>query len=169
MTALISLSDDDVPPADSESTENDTAPLRCEIDGCHNTLTYSGRGRRPKRCDEHKRNTGDGKRSSGNWSRANEVENALSKYVDGIAFGIKMIHPADGEVIAVGGPAIAHELVELGRIDKTWRKTLERCAAPGKYGPLTLASLGVLLPIMVNHGLLPQFQIPTDSGKGEPV
>lgn len=73
--------------------------------------------------------------------------------------GLRLVNPADGKVIAEGGPAVIHELVELAKTDAKFRKPLEMLATPGKYGPLGLALMGVIVPIMANHGLLPQFEI----------
>jgi len=70
------------------------------------------------------------------------------------------VNPTDGRIVADGGPAVVHELVELAKTDSALRKPLELLATPGKYGPLTLAVAGVILPIMANHGLLPQFEFP---------
>lgn len=162
MTALVSLSPDDVP-EDVAPTVNgsDVPPLRCETDGCHNTLTYSGRGRRPKFCDEHKaQKPATGTKRQTGWQKGDTVEANLTKLLNWSAAGIMFINPADGKVIAKGGPAVAHELVELARIDKRFRPYLEWLAAPGKYGPLTLATAALVLPIMANHGLVPQFVIP---------
>jgi len=157
---LMALSADDIPP---EPDSSDVPPLRCEHDGCQNTLTYSGRGRRPKFCEEHKKTntstgTGTGKRSA--WPKGDAVEKNLAKLLNWSAAGITFINPADGKVIAKGGPAVAHEVVEIARQNKSWRPYLEWIAAPGKYGPLTFALAAMLIPVMVNHNLLPQFILP---------
>jgi hypothetical protein len=45
-------------------------------------------------------------------------------------------------------------LVELARSDKKLRGYLEMLAAPGKYGALAMAVLGIVIPILVNHGVI---------------
>jgi len=164
---LIGLAPDDVP------TDDDIAPLRCEVDGCTNTLTYSGRGRKPKYCDEHKSatsaGTSSGKRST-KWPDAEQVEKQILRYLNGLGMAVTWVNPVDGTIIAKGNPAVAHELVELGKIDKTWRKWLDRIAKPGKYGPLAMALAPTVIGIAANHNLLPQFQIPTANDlRGEGV
>jgi len=162
----------EIDPNDFGFTSDDTAPLRCNEPGCTNELTYSGRGRKPTKCDEHKgsRSTSTGTRSPRGWSGSAEVETVLVQYVNAIGTGVTFINPDDGRVIATGGPAIAHELVELAKSDMKLRKTLTSLTRPGKYGPLTLATMAVVLPIMANHGLLPQFRVPgatTDTNSPE--
>lgn len=157
MTDVFDITSDmDVAP-----TSSDTSPLRCQYDGCTNSVTKPARGRTPKFCDEHKvtAKTSSG-RSSAKWARADEIEKTLAKYLDMLAMGIMLVNPDDGRVIASGSDAVARELVELGRVDKTWRKWLERIAAPGKYGGLTAAMLPIIIGLMANHKLLPQFVIP---------
>jgi hypothetical protein len=148
------------------SAAGDKAPLRCQVNGCTTAVTKPARGRTPKFCENHK-NQGNGSRSSTSgksWTRAVEIETLLTQYVIGVGTGIRLLNAADGLVIVEGGPAIIHELVELAKTDTKIRKYLEWLAAPGKYAPITLALMGVALPIMANHNLLPQFtvNIPTD-------
>jgi hypothetical protein len=151
--ATFPLADEDIPP---DIEPNDDAPLRCQFDGCSNEVVKPARGRTPKFCPEHRRqaSTPTGKRSA-NWGRANEIENILNKYALGLSFGITLVNPVDGRIVAQGTPAVVHEIVELGRVDKQWRKYLEMIATPGKYGPLVMASLTIVIPVMANHKLLP--------------
>lgn len=143
---------------------SDAAPNRCQQPGCTTALVKPARGRTPKFCDEHKRGgTATGSKSgvSGkSWPRAQEIESILTKYVEGVGMGLMLLNPADGEIVAQGGPAIVHELVELAKTDKNMRKYLEWLATPGKYAPLTMACAGVALPIMANHGIMPPLFLP---------
>lgn len=148
----------------------DTPPNRCNHPGCTDAVVRTGKGGRPpKYCPAHKdnRNRGKGTATGGRsnvsgktWGRAVEVETILTKYVAGLGWAIQLVNPKDGKVVADGGPAVVHELVELAKTDTRLRKPLEFVATPGKYGPLSLALLAVIAPIMANHGLLPQFQVP---------
>lgn len=143
---------------------DDKAPLRCQEPGCTNAVTKPARGRTPKFCDEHKPASKAGTRSSGSWPKANETEISLNRIIGGIGAGLSLFNEVDGSVIATGGPSVVHELVELAKSDKTLRKYLEWIAAPGKYGPLTMALMGVIFPIAMNHGLVPKIfvHMPTD-------
>lgn len=158
--ALVSLSPDDVPPVTNNDSD-DIAPLRCEVDGCNNTLTYAGRGRRPTRCEEHKRNKPSANPRQGKgWAKGDEVERALTRVLKIFGAGVAWVNPKDGTIIAKGGPAVSRELVNLARAKKDLRPYLEWLAAPGVYGPLVMALATIVLPIMANHKLLPQLIIP---------
>lgn len=164
--ASFELKDNDIAPA-IKSREGDTAPLLCQHPGCTNAVTKPARGRTPRFCDEHKTTrTGTGSRSATSgksWVRATEIENILTQYVKGIGAGLSLLNAVDGSVIAEGGPAVIHELVELAKTDKNIRKYLEWLATPGKYAPLTLATMSVALPILANHNMLPRLFVPTSS------
>lgn len=157
----------DIPP-DFDNPASDTPPLRCEVEGCDNPITKPARGRTPKRCDFHRTNKGSG--SSGNrapaWRDAAQVEEALTRYFNVLGAGVSFVNEYDGSVITTGGAGIAHELVELAKTDKKLRERLELVTKPGKYGPLTLAVASVVLPIMANHNLLPQFRIQSSDEEG---
>jgi len=156
--------------------ERDYAPLRCGEPGCTNGVTKPARGRAPKYCDEHRktatRKPGSPPAARNYWPRANEIEPILQNYVRYLGTGIKVaVNTVDGDIIIVGGPNIVHELCELARTDKrldNLRTWLERAATPGKYGPLMFAVASVTLPIMANHGWVPQIStLAASSGKGE--
>jgi hypothetical protein len=70
------------------------------------------------------------------------------------------VNQYDGTVIANGAPDVAHEIVEIAKTHKPWRKPLELICTPGEYGRLAFALLTVALPIMVNHNLIPQIVLP---------
>ena len=153
-----------------DDTPNDAPPLRCAHEGCTNELERTGRGRPPKYCPEHRGTRSGASSTKGkapSWPGAAGVEAALNKYLATLAFGITLVNPEDGIVIAEGGPAIAHELVEIGKVDKKFRAKLELLCKPGKYGGLLVATAPVVIGIAANHNLLPQFVVPTRSGKGE--
>jgi hypothetical protein len=143
----------------------DADPLRCAEDGCLNQVVKPARGRTPKYCPEHqaakRATTGTGRGRQASWAKAGEVESALNFLLTMVGGGLTAI-PAlapDGRTVMATGPDIIRELVNLGRVDKTVRMWLERIAAPGKYGPLMFATLPLVIGIMANHNLLPQFVV----------
>ena len=112
------------------------------------------------------------------WTRAIEIENILFKYLQAISLGVTFLNADDGQIISQGAADLAHELVELGKVDKRMRGILESMAAPGKYGGLMLASGAIIIPIAMNHNLIPQLDLglltknavkvnPGDLGEGE--
>jgi hypothetical protein len=155
MTASIDLDPDDVPP----DLSADDSPLRCQEPGCVNAVVKPARGRTPKFCPEHSKTSAKGTRKSG-WSMASQVELVLTQYFAVFGSAVAIINPADGRPIVQGAQPVAHEIVELARSKPKWRKQLELVCKPGEYGPLMLALLPVVVPILANHGLLPQLFIP---------
>lgn len=161
--------------------EADTAPEGfgavnplCAKPKCFNEVTKPARGRMPKFCDEHKATRGtpsttDGppKKSAGSWAQANAVENALNQLFSYAGMGLQLAPDPklgkDGQILAQGGPAVSAALVELARSDKKLRGYLEMLAAPGKYGALTMAVAGIVIPVLVNHGVIKElsfFEMP---------
>ena len=141
--------------------ENDVEPLRCTE--CGETLEYSGRGRKPTKCDKHK---GSASRSGSSaprqtaWPKASTVESALRMYLGMLGAGVAFIDPFDGRCIAKGKDDVAKELVNVARSHKDFRKVLEAISTPGEYAPLMAALMPVLVPIMAHHNMLPQFVVP---------
>lgn len=89
------------------------------------------------------------------WPNAGAVEVHLTEMVNMAGTALIFVNAEDSRIILQGGPRIVHELVELAKTEPALRRYLEMSAAPGKYGPLTLAILGVMIPVMVNHNLIP--------------
>lgn len=176
------LSAVEAPPVDSymiPDPDADTPPSRpkaCSVEGCENDAAPTPTGRTGKYCFEHgtrDRKPTESRRSSGTrapaWAKASEVENALNLIFKFGGAAVVAIDAVDGHAIADGGPAISKALVDLGRTDKKVRRYLEMMAAPGKYGPLTIAVAGVVVPILANHGMIPTFSItvPDSRSNGE--
>lgn len=160
MTLVPDAIDDDAP-----SRDTDNPPIRCQMEGCTNAVTKPARGRTPKYCDEHRNQTKSTKGRSASWANANAVEKALAGYLNGLGMAVSFVNPDDGKVIASGAEPIAHEIVEIARNDKKLRAKLEMITAPGKYGKLALAVAPVIIGLMANHNLLPQFVIGDTGGR----
>lgn len=123
------------------------------------------RGRPPKDRNAEPKEDKPPKRAAGTppikgWTRAAEVEKVLYNYLTALSAGVAFINVGDSVAIADGSARLAHELVELGKIDKRYRGYLETLCAPGKYGGVLLATGAIVLPIAINHNLIPQFNIP---------
>lgn len=181
MTDTFKLQAVEPPPVDSymiPDPDSDTPPKRpktCAVDGCDNAVQLTPTGRQGKYCAEHgskDRAPGESRRSNTGgrlpaWAKAAEVENALNLLFKFGGAAVQAVNVVDGKVIAEGGPAISRALVDLGRTDRKLRRYLEVMTAPGKYGPLTFAIAGVVVPILANHGLIPTFAITVPAPSGE--
>jgi hypothetical protein len=145
---------DDMPDFAAESAAHDEPVLICAYDGCTNPIVKPARGRTPKFCDEHKpsRASTTAKSRGRAWSGAEEVEKQLNLYVYAIAGGMQFTVLAnDGRAISKTGPALVHEVVELARTDKKLRDVLVKITAPGKYAPVGIAALALVVSVAANH------------------
>jgi hypothetical protein len=144
-------------------TENDTDAFTSIED----QPPKRGRGRPPKSSNSEPKENNDKPPRRPNtpppikgWTRAAEVEKVIYNYLTGIAAGVAFVNVDDAKAISDGAARLAHELVELGKIDKRYRGYLETLCAPGKYGGVLIATGAIVLPIAINHNLIPQFNIP---------
>lgn len=158
----------DAPNDDSfwnNDSDDDKGPKRCAEPGCANPVGETPTGRKAKYCDDHK----DAKNRSGNapknprlgrkrssWPQKEAVRSSLNQLVMFAGGGLSVINKVDGQTVMMGGPALVTALVDLAEEDKTIRRYLDFLSKPGKYGPLILASMGIIIPILANHKLLPQ-------------
>ncbi len=125
-----------------------------------------GRGRpkkedsdKPDSADKPPKNRSPQPPSVKGWSRAVEIENIIFKYLSGVSLAVSFLSADDAQIIQNGAADLAHELVELGKVDKRFRSVLESLAAPGKYGGLLIASGSIIIPIAMNHNLIPSFDL----------
>lgn len=141
------------------TAEQDTAPLVCQFDGCTNGVTKPARGATPKFCPEHKgaRRPSGGKSpvSNKSWPRAKEIETILNQTLGYLTIPVAFVNAEDAGILGARGPKVIHELVELAKDDKNLQHALVMIATPGKYGPITAAVLGLVVPILANHKLIP--------------
>lgn len=131
------------------------------------TKTGTGAPEAPENDKRPKRTRRTGPTRS-KWPQAVAVQAALDSYFSGITGVVTFVNPIDGRILAEGQEAIVKELIELGKIDRNFRKILNRISAPGKYGPLLIALFPVVFGIAANHDLLPQFKIPGFPSMQEP-
>lgn len=147
----------------TDSLPTDTAPHACKEPGCSNGVVKPARGRMPSYCPEHKRtdsrarNTSKSRVSNKSWSRAAEIEELLNQMLGYTILPVFMFNQTDATILSQNGPKVLHELIELAKDDKNLQRVLETLATPGKYGPLTIAILGMVYPLAVNHKFIPDF------------
>ncbi len=101
------------------------------------------------------------------WTRAAEVEKVIYTYLTTIAAGVAFVNIDDAQAISNGAARLASELVELGKMDKKYRGYLEMLTKPGKYGGVLIATGAIVLPIAINHNLIPQLRIPFGTPDGD--
>lgn len=136
----------DSPPQSSGGRE-----IWCET-GQHN-FVKTGRGRDPKNCPEHRARRAD---AAPRTSRAAvNIEAAITANVAGIAQIVAMFNQYDGACIANGAPFLGASVADVAARDPKVRKALERAMASMGWGQVVAAVGMIVVPILVNHGIMP--------------
>jgi len=142
--------------SDAELTASKGASdLRCTT--CGVALTYSGRGRKPSKCPEHRvSRSGSSKptRSSGSVDLS-AIQAGLDTMFTGVAMAVGMFEPTDGAIIAQGGPQLSSALVKVAENDPRVRKALERLMTGSAWGQVIAAAGAIVVPILAHHGVMP--------------
>lgn len=145
-------SDDEfVFPSDRKPNRGDD--LTCEV--CGKELTYSGRGRKPKRCDEHKpnRTTSTGTRNSPRRTAAVErIRTKSSEQIATLGLMVSFVNEFDGKVVINKAPSWGDAFAALADSSPRARRVLESVFADVAYLQIVSVGLSTILPIMWYHG-----------------
>lgn len=137
---------------------DDIAPpveYSCEV--CGEELFYGGRGRKPKFCDEHKKNRPP--TSATRTTRSPSVDRLVEQISEtyrmvgtGLTFnnGTSM----DGMVLLESADKLGESWRTLLERDPKIRKMWEKFFTVSGYGAVLAAHAMIALPIMQNHGLI---------------
>lgn len=145
----------DLPEPEEVSVGADGSPL-CVV--CGKSLTYAGRGRKPKYCADHKPSPGRSSTGSGTATRTTKNDRMRRELVGTLALvgtGLMMVEPYDGLVILDRAEATVDALMDVAEHNPRVRKALEQMIDVTVWGALGTALAGILLPITAHHGLLP--------------
>lgn len=151
---IVEMVADDAPNSfvDPPYVPMDDAPYRCEV--CGTSLTYSGRGRRPKFCEDHKKGAkGTGQRPA----NMKALENSLADIYRGLGMGLNFIDPISGMEVANSADALAHSWIILAESNPKVKKFLLKITTGGGVGAVILAHGMVAIPILARHDKLPSF------------
>lgn len=130
---------DDVPEKGNPVSSSD---FQCEV--CGTDLVYSGRGRKPKRCDEHKR----GRSTTTTTKRASTaiVDRAVTEIgavYAAAGLGLKFINPTASQIVYDNSDKLAESYRLLLETNARFRKLF-----------MELESKAAWLPIITMHGEL---------------
>lgn len=128
----------------------------CQV--CGIALTYAGRGRHPKFCDEHKP-TGS-KRTTANATQVSPRTSAkihdefLSQWnMLAVTVGIA-INPIDGQILMGGGQRMADSVVHLTEVNPRFKKAVTKAMEATVWGELIAAMSPMAIMIAANHGMI---------------
>lgn len=150
MSVTIDVAESTVDPSTWES--QDEAPYRCEV--CGTSLTYGGRGRKPRFCDEHKRNGKPAGTRSSSGSMA-ALERQLGDLYRSLGMGVTMVDPESGFEIVGAADKLAHSWIVLAETNPKVKRFLVKLTTGSGVGAVIFAHGAVLLPILQRHDMLP--------------
>lgn len=134
-----------------------TPEYACEV--CGKELIYGGRGRKPTRCDEHKRNAGKTTGGNGGTSKGQVklIEESLTQCYLMVGLGLSAVPKCalDGQLVASNAAMMAHSWAQMAETDPKLRKALMKLISAAGWGTVIAAHLPVVLGIMGNHNMLP--------------
>lgn len=137
---------DDVSDVAGESTD-----LACEV--CGRPLTYSGKGRKPKFCDEHKRGTSSASTGNATVRRSNkDVESALAtmdNIYDLLFFGFGMVSETAASMWLPRRAQLQQQNRQLFISDPGLCRRVNALGAKGGTGAFIGAHAMALFPIAV--------------------
>jgi hypothetical protein len=132
--------------------------LACET--CGIPLVYSGRGRKPKFCNEHKKQTSSNTSEPRTSRKGNSTDVLIANINDlyltaGTALTMAKGTAYDGMVIAQNASQLAESWRGLIDRDPKIRKFWEKAFTATGYGALIAAHMVVAIPILQHHKLIP--------------
>lgn len=149
----ITIIDDPGPVASGDGSR-----FTCET--CGEPLSYSGRGRYPRFCDEHK--PGKGSSNSGGTRKGRgegNIEASMDQLYTMLGQGLVLIGSAtgdkalvgDGELIDDRSEVLAHEWAVLARNDPKVRKALASLSTGSAWGGVVITHAMLAVAMMRNH------------------
>lgn len=161
MSDLDELVFTDAVPLDIPQGDKDEAPtldevLSCEV--CGTALTYSGRGRKPKRCPEHRKSSGKPAvtRAATNDKLAAQATEALVQINRLTGFGARVLGlPSTGEMIAFAedtfreqahaalltDPALCKQILSAGQVSAKFSLALAYAMLGAQVAPVAMLEI----------------------------
>lgn len=84
-----------------------------------------------------------------------ELRHDLETLIGALSVGVSVANARDGQIIANGNEKLCAALVKTSEKNPKLRKFLENLTSGFAYSELSIAVAAIALPIMANHGLLP--------------
>jgi hypothetical protein len=146
----------------SDAEQIDAVPanatgLFCEEPGCGTELTYGGRGRKPKRCPEHKRGATPSDRppksSTPKGIERIKADIRQVMFVTGVA--VTPYDQYDGAVLIGSANKVADSFALLALKFPEFRKWLEKGGDGMMWVQIIMGLSSVAIPILAHHGVLP--------------
>ena len=139
-------------PSDDKPPSGD---MFCEV--CGVALEYSGRGRKPKRCLEHRANKNS---SSGGGTKVKNVDamvEAIEEFYLTISTVVGFVPGGQQDMMEIAGNShkLAMSWEGLLKNDPKVYKMWQRILGGSGWGAVMMSHAMVAYPILMNHGLVP--------------
>lgn len=73
----------------------------------------------------------------------------------GVAGFVGLFDEYDGQIIALNSAKVAHAYAQLAEDNERFRRLIEYAMTGGTVGAAIIATLGMALPILIHHGIVP--------------
>lgn len=143
--------------AASSFTSADGPRFTCEV--CDVPLVYSGRGRHPKYCDEHKPTAGRPAVAKRAPKGVAHIRSGMEQLYELAGDGFELLGrytedellTADGHLIKTRAPVLAEQWAELAERDPAVRKALTNMTTGSSWGGVIVTHVMLSAAIMMNH------------------
>lgn len=157
------VADNDAPPAESADETPSLSDFEYACEVCGVELFYAGRGRKPKRCEEHKARSASAARgkagvNAGRWQQP--LADALTSQFAMIGIAVYPLNQFDGTCILNGAPGLSTALVGVAETNPAVRNALQKFVSAGAWAQVASATAAIVLPILMNHNVIPPIKIP---------
>lgn len=140
-----------------EPTSTDPERLVCEV--CGVDIVYSGRGRKPKRCDEHKRNQAGTTGTRKSTGQVASIRSGMTDLYRAAGSGLVILGGMtgdqalknDGELIDNRADVLAAEWAKLAENDPKVRKALSNLSTGSAWGGVVLTHTLLAFAMIKNH------------------
>jgi len=154
----------DVPPEPNDTTP-DGKTAYCEE--CNDVIPWSGRGRRPRFCKDHKRPLGESRSSAPAATKARgsakadkeakELADAYLRMLQQGSIYLSLVEPYDGMAIFAAAPHNAQLFQAMLAQQDRLRASMLAARGGSATGAFVVSTIAtILLPIIAHHGLIPK-------------
>ncbi len=135
--------------SEAEQTRYEYACETCGIE-----VFYSGRGRKPKFCADHKKTAStSAPRTDDKWKE--QLGNRLMRRAKASAELIARFDKVDAQIFWNGAPVLISSAIDWAEADPKVRKLLNSGISKTASVDVMASALLILVPILMHHGLIP--------------
>lgn len=89
-------------------------------------------------------------------ARSKPLKPRLLEAIGGVGLVVSVVHAGDGQAILAGAENLAGALDNLAQENDAVKRALEAALTGSAWGGVIIATAAIALPIMANHGMVPE-------------